>query len=216
MSSLAVFMILGGATAFAAVQKIGANEIKANSITTGKIVKEAVAAGKIKNGAVIEGKIATGAVTTSKLAKEAVTAEKIAKDAVTTEKVLNNAITTDKIANDAVTTGKIAPDAVTTGKLANGAVTQAKVGANSIGAGQFKNLNVKTDSVSIAAGASGFASASCGTGEQAISVGTTWSAFEDNLVTNYVRILGNGVQGRGNNETGATKTFTVEVYCIAN
>ncbi|HEX2097383.1 MAG TPA: hypothetical protein VHF50_08455 [Solirubrobacterales bacterium] len=97
MSSLAVFLILGGATAFAAVKKIGANEIKANSIKTGKIVKEAVTAGKIKNGAVIEGKIGDGAVTTNKLADNAVTAPKIAKDAVTTEKILNDAVTGEKV-----------------------------------------------------------------------------------------------------------------------
>ena len=57
MSSIAVFLVLGGATAFAAT-KIGANEIKANAITTGKIAKEAVTAGKIKNGAVTGGKLA--------------------------------------------------------------------------------------------------------------------------------------------------------------
>jgi hypothetical protein len=77
MSSLAVFMILGGATAFAAVQKIGAKEIKANSIKTGKIVKEAVTAGKIKKAAVTEGKLADGAVTTNKLANDAVTGDKV-------------------------------------------------------------------------------------------------------------------------------------------
>jgi hypothetical protein len=60
MSSLAVFLILGGATAFAAIKKVGANEIKANSIKTGKIVKEAVTSGKIKNGAVTESKLADG------------------------------------------------------------------------------------------------------------------------------------------------------------
>jgi hypothetical protein len=65
MSSIAVFLILGGATAFAAT-KIGANQLKANSVKTGKIVKEAVTAGKIKKKA----------VTTSKLAKEAVTGAK--------------------------------------------------------------------------------------------------------------------------------------------
>jgi hypothetical protein len=86
MSSIAVFFVLGGATAFAAT-KIGANEIKANSIKTGKIVKEAVAAGKIKNGAVIESKIGDGAVTTNKLADNAVTTPKIANDAVTGDKV---------------------------------------------------------------------------------------------------------------------------------
>lgn len=87
MSSIAVFLILGGATAFAAVKKIGANEIKANSIKTGKIVKEAVTAGKIKNGAVTETKIADGAVTNKKIADNAVTTAKIANDAVTGDKV---------------------------------------------------------------------------------------------------------------------------------
>lgn len=76
MSSIAVFLMLGGATAFAAT-KIGANEIKANSIKTGKIVKEAVTAGKLKNGAVTEAKIADGAVTTNKIANDAVTGDKV-------------------------------------------------------------------------------------------------------------------------------------------
>jgi hypothetical protein len=90
-------MILGGATAFAAVQKIGANEIKANSIKTGKIVKEAVTAGKIKNGAVTEAKIGDGAVTTNKLADNAVTTPKIADNAVTTPKIANKSITGAKL-----------------------------------------------------------------------------------------------------------------------
>lgn len=77
MSSLAVFFILAGATAFAAVKKVGPNEIKANSIKTGKIVKEAVTAGKLKNGAVTESKIADGAVTTNKIANDAVTGDKV-------------------------------------------------------------------------------------------------------------------------------------------
>lgn len=51
MSSLAVFLVLGGATAFAAT-KIGSNEIKANAILTGKIKKEAVTTAKLKNDAV--------------------------------------------------------------------------------------------------------------------------------------------------------------------
>lgn len=97
MSSLAVFMILGGATAFAAVKKVGPNEIKANSIKTGKIVKEAVTAGKIKKAAVTESRLADGAVTTNKLADNAVTTPKIANDAVTTGKIANDAVTGEKI-----------------------------------------------------------------------------------------------------------------------
>jgi hypothetical protein len=77
MSSLSVFLILGGATAFAAVKKVGPNEIKANSIKTGKIVKEAVTAGKIKKNAITEAKIADNAVTTNKIANDAVIGTKV-------------------------------------------------------------------------------------------------------------------------------------------
>ena len=66
MSSIAVFLILGGATAFAA-KKIGSNEIKGNSITTGKIKKEAVSAAKVKKNAITTAKIANGAVTGAKV-----------------------------------------------------------------------------------------------------------------------------------------------------
>jgi hypothetical protein len=64
MSSIAVFLILGGATAFAAA-KIGASQLKANSVKTGKIVKEAVTTSKIKNGAVNGAKVLDGSLTGS-------------------------------------------------------------------------------------------------------------------------------------------------------
>jgi hypothetical protein len=56
MSSIAVFLLLGGATAFAA-SKIGSNQIKSNAITTGKIKKEAVTTAKIKKDAVTGAKV---------------------------------------------------------------------------------------------------------------------------------------------------------------
>jgi hypothetical protein len=66
MSSLAVFLVLGGASAYAA-KKIGSNEIKGNSITTGKLKKNAVTASKIKNNAITTAKIKNGAVTGPKV-----------------------------------------------------------------------------------------------------------------------------------------------------
>jgi hypothetical protein len=56
MSSIAVFLVLGGATAFAA-SKIGSNQIKSNAITTGKIKKEAITTTKIKKDAVTGAKV---------------------------------------------------------------------------------------------------------------------------------------------------------------
>lgn len=67
MSSIAVFLILGGATAFAA-SKIGAKQLKANSVTTGKIKKNAVTTAKIKNKAVTNSKLADGSVNFAKIA----------------------------------------------------------------------------------------------------------------------------------------------------
>ncbi len=76
MSSIAVFLVLGGASAYAA-QKIGSHRIKGNSITTGKIRREAVATAKIKNGAVKTNKIGAEAVTTAKIANDSVTGDKV-------------------------------------------------------------------------------------------------------------------------------------------
>lgn len=66
MSSIAVFLVLGGASAYAA-KKIGSNEIKGNSITTGKIKKNAVTASKIKKNSITTAKIKNGAVTGPKI-----------------------------------------------------------------------------------------------------------------------------------------------------
>jgi hypothetical protein len=56
MSSIAVFLVLGGSAAFAA-SKIGTNQIKSGAITTGKIKKEAVTTSKIKKNAVTGAKV---------------------------------------------------------------------------------------------------------------------------------------------------------------
>ncbi len=160
MSSLAVFFILGGATAFAAT-KVGSNEIKANSIKTGKIVKEAVTAGKIKNAAVTEGKIADGAVTTNKLADNAVTAPKIGKEAVTTDKIGKEAVTTEKIANDAVTGEKVKES--TLGQVPSAATATTAANANALGGisasgyaeRMFAVVNYTTETESLAAASPG-------------------------------------------------------------
>ena len=66
MSSIAVFLVLGGATAFAA-SKIRTKRLAANAVTTAKIKRNAVTAAKIKRGAVTQAKIQNGAVTGAKV-----------------------------------------------------------------------------------------------------------------------------------------------------
>lgn len=66
MSSLAVFLVLGGATAFAA-SKITSKQLAANSVTTAKIKKSSVTTSKIKDNSITTSKVANGAITGAKL-----------------------------------------------------------------------------------------------------------------------------------------------------
>jgi hypothetical protein len=89
MSSIAVFLVIGGATAFAALGKntVGSKQLKKNAVTTAKIKRNAVTTAKIRKNAVTTAKIRNGAVTTDKIADLAVTTGKIANDAVTGDQV---------------------------------------------------------------------------------------------------------------------------------
>jgi hypothetical protein len=60
MSSIAVFLVLGGATALAAglaKNSVGTKQLKKNAVTAAKIKKNAVTTAKIKNGAVTGAKV---------------------------------------------------------------------------------------------------------------------------------------------------------------
>ncbi len=186
MSSIAVFLVLGGGAAFAALGKntVGTRQLKPNSVNRGILARNSVYPGKIN--------------------LEAVKAGRIAK----------NAIARDRLRNGIVSTDKLQDDAVTTGKLANFAVSQVKLTPSSVGAPQLKGLITRTNSVAVNAGTSNATNVSCLGGERIISAGTHWSASEDNLETNYVQIVGNTAIGRGNNDTAAQKTFFVDAYCL--
>ncbi|MGB7686655.1 MAG: hypothetical protein WBL45_12840 [Solirubrobacterales bacterium] len=76
---MAVFLVLGGATAFAALGKntVGTKQLKNNAVTAKKVKKNAVTAKKIKNSAVTTAKIKNSAVTTEKIKNGAVTGAKV-------------------------------------------------------------------------------------------------------------------------------------------
>ena len=76
MSSIAVFLVLGGGAAYAA-KKINGNQLKGGSVTTAKLRRGAVTTSKIRKGSVKANKISRGAVTNAKLANGAVTLEKL-------------------------------------------------------------------------------------------------------------------------------------------
>jgi hypothetical protein len=67
VSSIALFLVLGGATALAAglaKNSVGSKQIKKNAVTTAKIKNNAVTTGKIKNGAITGAKVNLGSLGT--------------------------------------------------------------------------------------------------------------------------------------------------------
>lgn len=95
VSTLALILVVGGATAIAArvpKHSVGPHQLKSNAVTTTKIK--------------------ANAITTRKIKKNAITAVKIKDKAIKSEKLDDGAVATAKIANDAVTGAKI--DAATT------------------------------------------------------------------------------------------------------
>jgi hypothetical protein len=77
MSSLAVFLVLGGGAAYAA-KKIGSHDLRGGAVTTAKIKRNAVTRSKIKANAISTAKVAAAAVTNAKLADGSVSLEKLA------------------------------------------------------------------------------------------------------------------------------------------
>jgi len=67
MSSIAVFLVLGGATAIAAglaKNSVGSKQLKKNAVTSAKIKNNAVTTSKIKNGAVTGAKLNVNSIPT--------------------------------------------------------------------------------------------------------------------------------------------------------
>jgi len=92
MSTLAVVLVIGGGTAFAATH-LGKNVVKSRNI-------------------------APGAVNTSDLANSAVKQAKIAASAIDSSKLADQSVQRGKIAAGAVAAGQLAPDSVDESKLA--------------------------------------------------------------------------------------------------
>jgi hypothetical protein len=114
MSSIAVFLVLGGGAAFAALGRntVGTRQLKPNSVNRAILARNSVYPGKIN--------------------LEAVKAGRIAKNAIARDRLRNNIVTTEKILDEAVTSGKLANLAVTNPKIGNNAVTGAKVNESTL------------------------------------------------------------------------------------
>ena len=99
-STIALFIALGGATAFAAStlpdKSVGEFQLRPGAVTAEKIRKNAITSPKIKPEAVKQGKIANGSITAPKLTSGSVASASIQSSAITNAKLAPEAVTGDK------------------------------------------------------------------------------------------------------------------------
>ena len=99
-STLALFIALTGATAYAATKlpdnSVGEFQLRSGAITAKKIRKNAVTTPKLKAGAVKQGKLANESVTAAKLTLGSVASSSLQEGSVTNAKIAPEAVTGDK------------------------------------------------------------------------------------------------------------------------
>ena len=229
MSTIAAFLALGGAAAFAATNlpanSVGTGQLQKNAVRTGKIAPEAVRAGKLAKNAVTTDRLREGSVATKSIAKLAVNAGRLANLGVTTGKLANEAVGTGKLGSEAVTTGKLGSEAVNNGRLANNAVNNGKLADNAVTSNKIQDgqvlaadlgpINVKTAVATESKTGSIQVAVSCGSGERLISGGGLWSG--SNTTDAQLRASfpsGNNWVAQGNNNSGGPLDFTAYALCL--
>jgi len=198
MSSIAVFLVLGGGAAFAAGKlgknSVGSKQLKKNAVTETKIKDGVVTSGKIADGAIVTAKLADGSVVTGKIVNAAVTSDKLADGSVVAIKLGNGAVTTVKLLDAAVTNPKLADNAVNAAKIAADSVGSSEIVADSVGSSEIAPNVVGADELDLVHehfgpetnisdttahdGEYSVASATveCGFGEDLLSVSVQWPA----------------------------------------
>jgi hypothetical protein len=129
-----------------------------------------------------------------------------------------NSVGAAQLKNSAVIGTKIASNAVTSAKVKNGSLLAVDFAAGQLGPGK---LGLHTASVMVARSHSSGTTATCPTGQQAVSGGATWTDKGDLQLTLvysnpvYDTRAGDasGWVARGRNETGKAREFTVQVLC---
>ncbi|HZK15694.1 MAG TPA: hypothetical protein VFC52_03800 [Solirubrobacterales bacterium] len=224
MSSLAVFLVLGGGAAVAARSSlpgnsVGPRQLQPRAVKTGYIDRNAVRTGKIALEAVRAGKLAKNAVPTNRLRNNAVATAKIANFAVTTPKLRNANVTTEKIRGIAVTGDKIAPGVVDTGKLADAAVTRQKIADASVWAEQLGPVAIRTDTEEIEKESAGEVEVSCKDDERLLSGGGGFDADpaqKDLHLNSSMNVDDDTWRVRGYNDSLVAEDLTARIICLGD
>lgn len=127
MSTIAVFLMLGGGAAFAAVH------LGKNTVGTKQLKKNAVSAAKVKNGAINGAKVADGSLTGADVADGSLTGAEIADGSIGTGDLANLAVTTAKLGNNAVNSSKVQDKTLKGADVADNSLTGTQIDESTLG-----------------------------------------------------------------------------------
>ena len=151
VSYLALFVALGGTTAYAA-----------NTIGSKDVIDGSLRSRDIKNGNVKNADIGSNQVTTSKIKAGNVFTEDLADAVVNSAKISDESLTSADLATDSVNATEIADNSITSAKVTNNTLTTADIagadvngGAISVSAGLVLNGRCKQLDANIAGAKAG-------------------------------------------------------------
>jgi hypothetical protein len=140
VSYLALFVALGGTTAYAA-----------NTIGSADVINESLVSRDIKNGQIKSADIGRNQVTTSQIKAGNVLTADIADGAVLTADIAHGAVNTGKVSDESLTSTDLATNSVGTAEIADNAITGAKVANNTLTAADIAGADVNGGKISVPA-----------------------------------------------------------------
>lgn len=157
--------------------------------------------------------IAKNSVRSAQIVDGTVRTVDLRDSAVTTPKIADAAVSTPKIAESAVDSSKVADESLTIADLGDNSVGPGEIVANSVGSSELGPVVVRTNSTTLAKGASGGVSADCAAGEQVLSGGGQPGHFGTEMTSSKPQ--GNGWLYQAVNNTGGTETITAYAVCLS-
>jgi hypothetical protein len=145
VATLALFLAIGGGTAFALV---AANQVNSESIIDGEvknpdIAADSVGTGKLFDGSVLRPDIGDNAVGSGELVNDSATGDDIAAGAIGSAELATFAVDTVDLRPSAVTGSKIATDAVRADEIDAGAVGSSEIAADAVGGSELAGGSVR-------------------------------------------------------------------------
>ena len=165
MSSIAVFLMLGGATAIAAKtvlpkNSVGPKQIKKNAVNGQKIADGSVTAAELADAAVTLAKLADNSVDGAKLVDGSVSSADLADASVTLAKLAANSVDSSKVVDESLTAADLGPNSVNSSEIATNAVQAPEIADNTIDGGEVVNSGLSDVDVGNASGTFTFNAAS--------------------------------------------------------